>query len=251
MAAAYDTYDYPSYWEGREYEHKSEVYAIGEFLKKIPKIKTILEIGAGYGRLTPTYAFRAKKVILSDSSASLLKMAHDLQLVKKIKYIHSGYENLPKKIRPKTIDLVVLVRVMHHIQDPDEVFEIVGRLLKKKGYFILEFANKKHIKATVSEFLKGNFTFTLDIFPKNLQKREKKDTGNLPFLNYHPDIVCEKLKNAGFEIIQKRSVSNVRSPFFKKIFPLEVLLFFEKILQVPLSLINFGPSIFILTYKKG
>jgi len=25
MAAAYDDYDYPSYWEGREYEHEAEV----------------------------------------------------------------------------------------------------------------------------------------------------------------------------------------------------------------------------------
>jgi hypothetical protein len=53
MPAAYDTYDYPSYWEGRDYEHGSEEIAIKGFLNRIAKIKTALEIGAGYGRLVP------------------------------------------------------------------------------------------------------------------------------------------------------------------------------------------------------
>ena len=37
MSPAYDTYDYLSYWEKREYEHESEVIALSAFLKKIAK----------------------------------------------------------------------------------------------------------------------------------------------------------------------------------------------------------------------
>lgn len=250
MAAYYDNYDYPSYWTSRKYEHQSEIFAIRSFLQKVPKINKILEIGAGYGRLTATYIFRAHKVILTDPSAQLLRLARSKYLKKKqIKFIQTTIQNLPKKIKRGTVDVAIMIRVLHHLENPDQAFEIVSNLLPKGGYFILEFANKRHLKATISQFLKGNFTFPIDIFPtdKRNTKRRKK---TLPFYNYHPDQIVDKLKAHGFKIIEKRSVSNIRSPFFKKIFTTHALLSAEKILQKPLSLFNFGPSIFILAKKK-
>ncbi len=90
MSAAYDKYDYLKYWIGRDYEHKSEVIALRALLTKIKKIKTILEIGAGFGRLVSSYSFRAKKIILSDPSAKTLKVARSAFKNKKnIKFIHS------------------------------------------------------------------------------------------------------------------------------------------------------------------
>lgn len=249
MAAAYDTYDYPSYWIGREYEHKAEIHALKNLLSQIPKINTILEIGAGFGRLTPSYRFRAKKVILSDPSAKLLGLAKSELKGDHIKFIQSTIENLPDKIRPGSIDLILVVRVLHHIRDLDEAFEIVTKLLDRNGYLLLEFANKQHLKATVSEFFKGNFTFPLDIFPKELKSTKRQKT--LPFMNYHPDLIKEKLQKHGFKILDKRSVSNIRSPFIKKVISTPTLIFFESLLQKPLSRISFGPSIFILARKTG
>jgi ubiquinone/menaquinone biosynthesis C-methylase UbiE len=249
MPAAYDKYDYPSYWIGREYEHGSEVIVIEEYLNLIPKINKTLDIGAGFGRLTSSYIYRSKKVILSDPSSKLLKIARDEYPEKKVKFIHSGVENLRKILKPKSIDLVIMVRVLHHIENPSSAFRIVNRILNNKGYFILEFANKTHFKASALEFIKGNFTFILDIFPKDRCVNKRKKT--LPFLNYHPDIIIELLEKEGFKIIRKRSVSNIRSSLIKKIFTTEMCLFFEKHFQKILSYINFGPSIFILAQKKG
>ena len=59
--------------------------------------------------------------------------------------------------------------------DSEKAFETISRLLKKRGYLILEFANKQHLKATISEFIKGNFTFALDIFPKDLRSKRAKN----------------------------------------------------------------------------
>ena len=246
MPAAYDTYNYPAYWQGRDYEHESEIIAIKAFLKKIPKIKKILEIGSGYGRLTPYYKFRANKIILADPSSKLLKIARKKLISKKIRFVHSKVENLKDQLRANCTDLVLVVRVLHHIENIDQAFAVMQNLLKKNGYLILEFANKKHLKATVGEFLKGNLTFPLEIFPldKRSPKSVKKKT--LPFVNYHPDQITEKLESLGFTIIERRSVSNIRSTKIKKILSKELLLFFEKYLQIPLSHINFGPSIFIL-----
>ena len=251
MAAAYDTFDYPSYWIGREYEHKSEVLALRAFLSKIKSIKTILEIGAGFGRLTPTYAYRAKKIILSDPSSRTLKVARTAFKDKKnIKYIHSSLENLPKKLRNGSIDLIIMVRVVHHLEDIDNGFKIVNKLLAPGGYFIFEFANKKHIKATIRHILKGNFSFSRDFSTTDIRSQKSIKKGTIPFLNYHPEKIKSLLRNYGFEVIEKRSVSNIRSSPLKNVFATELLLSLEKLFQRPFSVFDFGPSIFILAKKK-
>ncbi len=252
MPAAYDTYDYPSYWDDREYEHKSEFYAIKTLLNKIPYIKTIIEIGAGYGRLFSSFSYRAKKIILSDPSASSLSLARKkIRNNKKAIFIQSSLENLPNQLRGGTSDLVIMVRVLHHIEDTQEAFKIVAKLLKNDGFFILEFANKGHIKATLKEFYKGNITFPLDIFPIDKRSKKTKKAKTLPFINYHPDEIIEQLKNAGFVVVEKLSVSNIRSTFLKKIISTGTLIDIEKALQKPLSHVNFGPSIFILAKKHS
>lgn len=251
MAAAYDTYDYPSYWIGREYEHEAEIIAIKAFLEKLPKVKSITEIGAGFGRLTPSYIFRANQVRLIDPSAKLLKLARKNAKSGKVKFVQSTIENLDDKVRRNSADLVILVRVLHHIKDIDNTFSIINKILNVNGYFILEFANKKHLKATISQFLKGNLTFPLEIFPEDKRSQKSKREKSIPFVNYHPDIIEEKLKENKFEIIETRSVSNIRSPLLKRFLPLEVCLTIEKNIQKILAKINFGPSIFILAQKRG
>jgi ubiquinone/menaquinone biosynthesis C-methylase UbiE len=250
MSAPYDTYDYPNYWEGREYEHASEIISLKYFLDKIKKIESIVEVGAGFARLTPSYIYRAKKIILTDPSSKLLALAKKRFLDKKVKVIRSTLEYLPSKLRRNTADLVILVRVLHHIRNLDNAFVSVNKILKNHGYFILEFANKCHGKATALEFAKGNFTFLHDIFPKDV-KTVKNKKRNLPFFNYHPQVIKEKLKTHGFEVLDVRSVSNIRSPFIKKIIPTEIILPIENFLQKPLAKIFFGPSIFILAQKRG
>lgn len=252
MSAAYDTYDYIKYWIGRDYEHKSEVIALRAFLTKIKKIKTILEIGAGFGRLLPSYVFRAKKIILTDPSSRTLKVARESYKDRKnVKFIHSSLENLPSKVRSGTIDLVVMIRVLHHIQDIDNAFKVIHRMISPNGYFIFEFANKKHIKATISQFLKGNFKFRGDVETTDIRSKKSIKKGTIPFLNYHPDKINEVLAEYGFDVIEKRSVSNIRSPFLKRFFSTELLVAVDGILQRPLSYVDFGPSIFILARKRG
>ena len=90
MAAYYDSYNYSSYWHGRDYEHESEVLAIKSYLAKIPKIEKVLDIGCGYGRLAPVYVYRAKKIVLADPSRKLLSEAK--------KRIASIKQILPQKL---------------------------------------------------------------------------------------------------------------------------------------------------------
>jgi hypothetical protein len=138
---------------------------------------------------------------------------------------------------------------MHHIEDPSEAIKIAHEYLKPGGYFILEFANKIHGKAIFQNLLNGNFTFPLDIFP--LDKRSKKNIKNhtILFLNHHPDIIQKYLSDKGFKIVEKMSVSNIRSKQIKAIVSPRVLVRLERLIQKPLTRINFGPSIFVLARK--
>lgn len=235
MASHYDQFDYPQFWEGREYEHGSEVLAIKNFLNKIPHISRLLDLGGGYGRLSPYYIYRAKRVVIADPSARLLKLAKtkikvmDQKRAGDIKYIHSRAQLIKKKVKNGSFDVVLIVRVLHLIQDSGEFFGVVNKLLKKNGYIIIEFPNKLNGKARA----------------KSLIRRQHN------VISFYPSDIENELENRGFTIVEKRSVSNIRSPFLKKHLPVSTLLFFEDLLQKPLAHLNFGPSIFILAKKRG
>ncbi len=252
MGAAYDSYDYLSYWNERKYEHESEVYALRCFLDQIPKITRAIELGGGFGRLAPYYLFRAKTVVLTDPSAKLLSIARkQLRPYKNMKYVQTSLENSRNKFRKGSFDLVLTVRVLHHIPNISEAFDVIDYLIEPGGYVIFEFANKVHGKAAISHVLKGDFGFLNDTNSIDVRSEEFIKAKTLPFLNHHPKAIERELIKHGFEIVQKRSVSNIRSVSAKKHIPLSVLLWVEKLLQIPLSYLNFGPSIFILARKRG
>lgn len=249
MPAAYDTYDYPSYWEGREYEHLSEEIALKRLLSEIDNINRLIDVGAGYGRLSKQYIYRSKKIVLTDSSSRLLKMARKNIDSKNTVFVQSTVDNLPKRFKARSFDVLLMIRVLHHIDDIDKCFGIANKLLKDNGYFILEFANKGHFKAVISEITKGNFTFPLEFFPKDLRSKSTKKQKGLPFKNYHFDFIDDLLYENGFVVVNKLSVSNFRNSFIKNSLPIEMLTGIEKYIQKPLSYINFGPSLFLLSKK--
>jgi ubiquinone/menaquinone biosynthesis C-methylase UbiE len=252
MTAHYDSYDYSSYWTSRDYEHESEVIAIREFLNKIPKINKALEIGGGFGRLVPYYIFRTKSTTLTEPSLKLLSLAKTrLSNFKNLNYIQSTIENLTKKFRANSFDLIVMVRVMHHMKNPSSVFDAIEKLLSPTGYVIFEFANKIHFKNIVNHTLKGDLKYVKNMETIDVRSKESKENNTISFLNYHPEIIKSELEKHNFEIVEMRSVSNIRSPFLKKHLPKGVLIEIEKNLQKLLSYIYFGPSIFVLARKKG
>ena len=67
MVTSYDSYDYPRYWQGREYENLAEKMVLRKLLKRVPKGK-IIDIGGGYGRLAKIYAPLFKRSFLIDPS---------------------------------------------------------------------------------------------------------------------------------------------------------------------------------------
>ncbi|HWA51812.1 MAG TPA: methyltransferase domain-containing protein [Patescibacteria group bacterium] len=252
MSAFYDSYDYSAYWQGREYEHQAEIIAISEFLKKIKHINRAIEIGGGFGRLLPFYVYRTKTSFLTEPSSKLLALAKkNNKNFKNVKYLQSTLDNLGKRVRKNSFDLVLMIRVMHHMGNPDKTFAEISNLISSDGYLILEFANKIHFKNVVEHVIKKDFTFWGDTTTIDVRSKKSKRNKTIAFLNYHPNVIKEKLKENNFEIIEIRSVSNIRSSWAKTHLPRTFLLEIEKLLQIPFSYFYFGPSIFVLAKKKG
>jgi len=242
-------FNYRQYWQTREYENQAEKMALKKLLKFIPKSQRgkIIDIGAGFGRLTPIYASLFKSCLLIEPSDKLLKDAKKLsEKYNNLEFKKSFVEKLP--VEGEAFDVVLMVRVAHHLQDLETMIVEVKRILKPSGYFILEFANKMHFKNRLEALIKFNFNFFRSHLPENL--KTKRNT--TPFFNYHPNQIKTLLLSHDFQIIEFLSVSNFRNPWLKKLVPLKLLLWLENIRQ-GISLhqnLHLGPSIFVLAKKE-
>lgn len=242
-------FNYHQYWQTREYENQAEKMALKRLLKLIPKSQrgSIIDIGAGFGRLTPDYAPLFKSCLLIEPSAKLLKEAKNFyQQDSHLSFQRSFVEKLP--VEDNSFDVVLMVRVAHHLQDLEPMIIEVKRILKPGGYFIMEFANKMHFKNRLEALIKLNFNFFRSHLPENL--KTKRNTS--PFFNYHPNQIKTLLLSHDFQIVESLSVSNFRSPWMKKLVPLKLLLWLENIRQgiILHQNLHLGPSIFVLAKKE-
>lgn len=238
MAAFYNDPDfsYAKYWQGRAYEHQSEVLAINRLLKG-RRFVSGADIGGGFGRLIPTLSTYCQNIVLVEPSFKQRSQAKD------IKTVNGSSESTT--LPDSSLDLASLVRVIHHLPNPIPTFSELHRILKPQGTLIMEFANSMHFLARVKSLLTGQHISSLPVErrrPANIRR------GSIPFVNHHPQTLLKQLRQAGFTVDKTLSVSNLRSPILKKILPLPVLLFLESLLQPLVSSIYFGPSIFVLAH---
>ncbi len=242
-------FNYRQYWQSREYENQAEKMALQRLLGFIPKNQRgkIIDIGAGFGRLTPVYAPLFKKCLLIEPSAKLLKEAKSFcREYSHLSFQRSFVEKLP--VEESSFDVVLMIRVTHHLQDLEKMIAEIKRILKPGGYFIMEFANKIHFKNRLEALIKLDFAFFRSHLPENL--KTKRNSGF--FFNYHPNQIKTLLLSHDFQIINLLSVSNFRNSWLKKLFPLKFLLWLENIRQ-GISLrqnLHLGPSIFVLASLK-
>jgi len=246
--AYYDDFDYQSYWVGREYEDQAEKIAVGRLLKQIPQKNSLVDVGAGFGRFVDVYAPRFDESWLVEPCEDLLNQAKLTgKSFKNLVFRIGEAEKLP--IDSRTMDVVLMIRIAHHLKEPEKAFLEAHRVLRTGGFLILEFANKVHFRARLRAVVGGSLSFGRDRTPKEQRSQENIGAGKIDFLNHHPRQIKKDLEKFGFVVMGFLSVSNFRSPIVKKFFPSPLLLFLEKHLQKPLAKIFFGPSIFVLAKK--
>jgi ubiquinone/menaquinone biosynthesis C-methylase UbiE len=238
------THNYLHYWDGRDYENASEQIAIKRLLQR-KHFKTAVDVGGGYGRLCLLLEDYADKVTLAEPSQQQLDIAKEfLKDHPEVERKLMQADDLT--LTDNSIDLLTMIRVMHHLPDPSAEFKEINRVLSPKGYAIIEVANYAHARNRVKHLLKGK---KIPAKPVDIRSKENQRDDEIPFVNHNPKTVIRQFAHAGLRVERVLSVSNLRSPALKRHVPGKVLLALEKSLQAPLAGMFFGPSIFFLVRK--
>lgn len=237
-------FNYLHYWDGRDYEHAAEERAIRRLLNG-KRFGAAVDIGGGYGRLCVLLRKYADHVTLAEPSKTQLKIAEDfLKQYKDVAHIQMQADDL--RFDTNSIDLVTMIRVMHHLPDPNKEFEEIARVLKKDGYLILEVANYAHGRNRLKYFLRGQ---KLPTKPVDIRSKENQNEDEPAFVNHNPKTVLKQLAHAGLKAERTLSVSNLRSPGLKKVLPRWLMLQLENVMQPALAKLYFGPSTFFLVRR--
>jgi ubiquinone/menaquinone biosynthesis C-methylase UbiE len=239
------SHNYLHYWEGREYEHAAEEAAIRRLLKG-KRFNTATDIGGGYGRLCLLLKEYAKEVTLAEPSQQQLDIAADF--LKDHPEIHRKLMQADDlKFKDGSVDLLTMIRVMHHLPDPSAEFAEIARVLSDDGLAIIEVANYLHMRNRIRHTVKRK---PLPVKPVDIRSAANRHDEEIAFVNHNPHTVIRQLELAGLRVSGVLSVSNLRSTRLKKMLPRTVMLSAEKALQRPLASMYFGPSIFFLVHKQ-
>ena len=234
----YEGSDYRTrFWEGqgRDYEDQVERGVLKQLLPK--QGKRLLEIGAGFGRLTNEY-HAYKQVVLLDYSFSQLQYAREKLGDGRYLYVAADAYHLP--FIAGAFDGATMIRVLHHFERVPAVMQAIRHILAPQATFILEFANKRNLKALMRHRL-GRQSWN----PETLDPVEFVELN----YNFHPTYIEQQLKQAGFTTDERIPVSFLRSGLLKRTLPTSLMVGVDRLLQKTGSLV--APSIFTRNQTVG
>lgn len=225
------------FWEGqgRDYEDLVERDVLQRLLPKHGK--RLLEIGAGFGRLTNEYS-AYQQVVLLDYSFSQLQYAREQLGDDGYIYVAADAYKLPFK--PGVFDGATMIRVIHHFEDVPRVLGGIRRVLSNGATFILEHANKRNLKAMLR--------YTL-----NQQEWSPYTLDPLEFVelnfDFHPEYIAQELAATDFQLQERVPVSFFRLGVLKRNLPGSTLASLDRMVQGSRWLV--APSIFTKNVALG
>jgi ubiquinone/menaquinone biosynthesis C-methylase UbiE len=226
------------FWgQGREYEDAVERAALRRLLP--PAGRRLVEIGAGYGRLAPLYG-GYDEVVFFDYALSQLRQARELWGDAgpggrpRYVYVAGDFYKLP--FAPSLFDTVTMVRTLHHAADAPAVLRGVAQTLAPGGTLVLEFANKRNLKAILRYCLRRQDWSPFDRQPVEFVKLN---------FDFHPAWMREKLAEAGLRVQKIRTVSHFRLGPLKRVVPTGLLVSLDRLLQPTGTLWQLSPSVFV------
>ena len=237
----YEGSDYQTrFWEkgGREYEDRCEAIALKRLLPKNGKL--LLELGAGAGRNTSRYN-GFERVVLLDYSRTQLKQAQErLGCSDRYVYVAADIYRLP--FVDGLFDAATMLRVLHHMADAPAALRQVRNTLQSGAIFILEYANKRNLKAILRYALRRQ---TWNPFTP-----ESVEFAPLNF-DFHPRALRGWLTSLDFHVEKTLTISHFRIDLLKRTIPASLLAGFDSILQWTGALGQFSPSVFLRARVMG
>lgn len=219
------------FWEGqgRDYEDVVERQVLAQLLPSSGK--RLLEIGAGFGRITNEYHMY-QQVVLLDYSLEQLQYAR--QQLGDDGYLYVAADAYHMPFQTGVFDGATMIRVIHHMENVPVVLDQIQQILAGGSKFILEFANKRNLKAMLRHAMGRNGW--------SPHTHDPVEFVELNF-NFHPDYMQEQVKQAGFDIHQLVPVSWFRVGLLKRSVPTSILSGLDSIVQKSGWMIS--PSVFL------
>jgi ubiquinone/menaquinone biosynthesis C-methylase UbiE len=225
---------YTRFWQGhgRDYEDRVERIALRRLLP--PTGSTLIEVGAGFGRLANEYA-GYEKVVLFDYSRSLLREAQThLGDDPRFIYVAGNWYNMP--FVDGLFNTLVQIRTIHHAANVPQLLQQLTRIAHPTGTYILEFANKQNLKA-ILRFLVRQQRWS----PFALEPVEFVELN----YNFHPRWIQQQLESSQFSPNKRLTVSHYRFNLIKKLIPTGILVFFDSLAQWTGNWWQISPSVFV------
>lgn len=245
-------YDYTSYWKNRSYEHEAEAMAISRIFSSHAG-SWCVDIGGSFGRHVPQYYQRFHNCVIADYSIKALVQAREEMKKRGITNVHVVAANayhLP--FREDVFDAGLMIRVMHHLEKPEEVIEEISRILAPDSVFVLEAANKIHLKSLIRAFLTFKWSYPFSTEPVDVSSGGKEGSGNGEsgiMKNYHPKYVKNLLVSHETALRRTLGISFFRIPFLKRVVPHSLLVRAESVFQRLFGWLPFTPSILFEIYS--
>ncbi|MCA9994291.1 MAG: class I SAM-dependent methyltransferase [Anaerolineales bacterium] len=231
----YEGSDYRTrFWEGqgREYEDQVERIALRRLMP--PNGGSLIEIGAGFGRLADEY-LGYKQVVLFDYSRSLLREAQahwgkDPRFI----YVAGNWYNMP--FVNGLFNTMVQIRTLHHAADAPSLFAELARIAAPKGTYVLEFANKQNLKAILRYWGKQQYWSPFALEPVEFVALN---------FDFHPRWIRQQLQQAHFTPGKMLTVSHYRIAPLKRLVPTSLLVTLDALAQQTGNWWQLSPSVFV------
>ena len=207
------------FWEGRgrDYEDAVERAVLARLLPE--RGRRLLEVGAGFGRISAEYRMY-RQVVLLDYSLEQLRYARQRLGDERYVYVAADAYRLP--FQPGVFDCATMIRVIHHFEDVATVLTQVRDSLCAGGRFILEFANKRNLKSMLRHLFGRNGW--------DPNSHEPVEFVDLNF-NFHPAYIHTQVSALGFETKRVVPVSWFRLGLLKRLLPISLLTCADRALQ--------------------
>jgi ubiquinone/menaquinone biosynthesis C-methylase UbiE len=237
----YEGSDYQqTFWDAgeREYEHRVEQVALARLLPA--RGEKLLEVGAGAGRNTACYE-GFQQVILLDFSRTQLRQAR-AQLGSDSRYLYVAADVYRMPFAPSVFDAATMVRTLHHMAEPQVALQQIRQTLHTNASFVLEYANKRNLKAIVRWLLRRQ---TWNPF-----HQEPVEFVRLNY-DFHPKAVRDWLQQSGFAIDRMLTVSHFRLNILKRLIPTGILVALDSLMQHTGNWLQYTPSVFVHATAVG
>lgn len=237
----YEGSDYQErFWDrgDRGYEDGAEAAALRRLLPSTGRF--LLEVGAGAGRNTPRYGGYKRIALLDYSLTQLQEAQRRLGRDERYLYVAADVYRLPFALG--VFDTATMIRTFHHMAEPQAALSSVGEVLARDASLIMEYANKRNLKAILRWLVRAQRWDPFDPAPIEFAELN---------FNFHPKRVREWLSEAGFELERELAVSLFRLALLKRLVPSRALVALDSALQPSGRWLLLSPSVFLRARALG